>query len=381
MFDYAGETLTDLFSGKKDDAVGAAKDFFDKVRAVFDSATVLLVLINLESFVERDLSSAGENKGTLVTAMSAFLERLKLEGRSCRVCFIFTAYDQYKPLIKSRWGSVKEFLEREIPPLYYEFVDEQSNVKVLPVAAVGETEARVDPHDGRTIRYPKPGFQALGFDPLVQWLVEAVGESKVELDAKASEAEKDQQNIKFLEMLAQQSLAVASAEQIAPIDRFLTKARAFPFPNRPNVSVLEPQRVAYINDAKDRRAVISARVRTKQFEIARTFLKIAGGIVGCLVIGWVGIALIGALQERFATENCTACSGSGKVKCVTCQSGYCLTCGGDGRIGEGWNDGIWQKSCPDCGGGGNCPVCRGTGEVACSTCNGTGKVYKHRAVN
>jgi hypothetical protein len=261
MFDYAGETLTDLFSGRKDDAVGAAKEFFGKVRSVFENASVLLVLINLESFIEKDLSSAGENKGTLVTAMSTFLERIKREGRACRVCFVFTAYDLYKPLIMSRWGSVKNFLEQEIPPLYYEFVDQNSDVKVIPVAAVSETEARVDPNDGRTLRYPKPGFNVLGFDPLVKWLAEAVGSSKVELEAKKEELSQDKQNEEFMKMLEGSWAFASGVYQLEPIDRFLAEAgSSLPYPDRPNAVELEQQRAAFVAAAMDLRTQILERI-------------------------------------------------------------------------------------------------------------------------
>ena len=393
MFDYAGENLTDLFSGKTDDAAGAAKEFFDKVRAVFDSASVLLVLINLESFIEKDVATAGENKGTLVTAMSTFLENLKQDGRSCRVCFVFTAYDRYESLIRSKWGSVKDFLKKEIPPLYNEFVDENSNVGVLPVAAVGETEARVDPHDGKTILYPKPGFHSTGFDPLVEWLVEAVGDAKVELDAKAAEAAQDEQNTKFVEQLAQKLKGVSGVSQLDPIDRFLDVAhQGFPYPQRPSAAHLESRRLAFVNKANDLKAAIGGNISAAQTESRRKFFKNAAWIVVCLVVGVFGLVLIGGLignlGEIYEKEDCTACAASGKVACGACQgrgkhSVSCSGCGGDGRIGERWDDGIWESQCPHCSGRGttteSCSACGGAGSTGCSTCQGTGKVYKHRA--
>lgn len=379
MFDYAGETLTDLFSGKKDDAVGAAKEFFDKVRAVFESASVLLVLINLESFIEKDVSSAGENKGTLVTAMSTFLDKLKLEGRSCRVCFVFTAYDQYKPLILSKWGSVEEFLEREIPPLYYEFVDEKSDVKVLPVAAVGETETRVDPNDGKTVRFPKPGFKPVGFDPLVKWISEAVGSSKNELDSKATEQEQDEQNANFIERLSEESRLIANSDQLSAIDRFLLSASNFPYKERPSAAQLESKRRYFVDIAQDRRAIILDKKRAETNEILRRLLKVIAGLVVGLVIGWLGISLIRAVQESYATVACQTCSSSGKLLCASCSNGKCSKCGGDGITGEFWNDWELQKKCDRCNGGGRCVVCRGSQRIECLHCKGTGIVYKHRA--
>jgi hypothetical protein len=384
MFDYAGETLTDLFSGKKNDAVGAAKEFFDRVRAVFESASVLLVLINLESFIEKDVSSAGEHKGTLVTAMSTFLEKLKQEDRSCRVCFVFTAYDQYKPLILSKWGSVDEFLEREIPPLYYEFVDEKSDVKVIPVAAVGETEARVDPHDGRAVRFPKPGFKPVGFEPLVKWIAEAVGSAKDELDGKAIEQEQDEQNAYFIERLEQESRLLANIDQLSAIDRFLSTASNFPYKERPSAILLESKRQYFVDMAKDRRALLVDKTRAEATETRWRFLKALAAIVTFLTVGSVGISLIRAVQESYATQPCNACSAKGEVKCSVCSNGKvasgCFKCGGDGIVGEGWDDGIWQSTCPSCNGNGSgiCQSCRGTGKIQCSTCKGAKNVYKYR---
>lgn len=285
MFDYAGENLTDLFSGKKDEAAGAAKEFFEKVRAAFESASILLVLINLESFVENDVATAGEYKGTLISAMSAFLEQLHGAGRSCRVCFVFTAYDQYESVILQKWGGVKNFLEQEVPPLYYEFVDEQSNVAVLPVAAVGETEARVDPHNGKTIRYPKPGFRTKGFGPLVKWLVEAIGDSKIELEAQATEAEESQRNLEYVERLAEEWAAVSAADQIEPIDRFLDVARqGVPHPQRPNAAQLESRRLGYFNTANDLREKIVARMDNERRAFIFRVVRIAAAVLAAIVL-------------------------------------------------------------------------------------------------
>ncbi|MBX3452825.1 MAG: hypothetical protein KF777_25030 [Planctomycetaceae bacterium] len=285
MFDYAGENLTDLFGGGKNDATGAAKEFFEKVRAVFDSASILLVLINLESFLEKDVVSAGEHKGVLVTAMSAFLEQLNRDRRSCRVCFVFTAYDQYESVILQKWGSVKNFLEQEVPPLYYEFVDEQSRVAVLPVAAVGETEARVDPHNGKTIRYPMPGFRTKGFGPLVKWLVEAIGDSKVELDAQATESAEDHRNVQYIERLAEEWTTVSDADQMEPIDRFLDVARhGFPYPQRPNAAQLESRRLEYFNAANDLREKIVARMDSERRGFIFRITRIGACVLAAMVL-------------------------------------------------------------------------------------------------
>jgi len=285
MFDYAGETLSDLFNGKKENSVGAAKEFFEKVSTAFESASILLVLINIESFIEKDISIASENKGTLLNAMTSFLGKIKRGELPCRVCFVFTAYDQYKPLILSKWGSVKSFLEQEIPPLYYEFMDEKSDVKILPVAAVSETEPRVDPNDGRTVRYPKPGFRAAGFDPLVNWLVEAVGRSKIDMDRIAADAIQDDQNIKFVAWCQESWEEVCNVWELAPIDRFLEKAsKGLPFPHRSNAPELDAIRLSFVNAATDLKARISAQIFNQRWESYTGLLKLVLSIVAAIVL-------------------------------------------------------------------------------------------------
>jgi hypothetical protein len=299
MFDYAGENLTDLFSGKKDEATGAAMEFFEKVRTIFENASVLLVLINLETFIVKDAASASEHKDTLIRAISSFLEKRKHKGRSSRVCFVFTAYDQFKSVILSKYGSVMKFLDQEIPPLYYAILDEQSKVEVLEVAAVGETEHRVNPHDGRTILSPKPGFQTQGFEKLVKWLVEAVGETKVELDSKAEEAAQDQHNVKFLENLANEWGEVSRADQLEPVKRFIEAAQDnFPYPERPNAAQLESQKILYLNSASDLKAKIEERMRTQTIQMISNGVKNVLGLLAIIVLIWIVFKFIGRAYEN-----------------------------------------------------------------------------------
>ena len=299
MFDYAGEALTDLFNGKREGSTGAAKEFFEKVSEVFDSASVLLVLINLESFIEKDVTSAGENKGTLVNAMTNFLEKNKQEGRSCQVCFLFTAYGQYESVILSKWGSVKEFLEQEIPPLYYEFLDEHSNIEVLPVAAINDTEARVDPHSGKTIRYPKPGFRTAGLNKLTKWLSEAVCKSKAELDAKAAEAGQDKKNSEFIEKIAKSWNEISSATELPPVDRFLQMARQnLPFPNRPRAAELQSQKKSYLDSARDLRTIIEGRLEAEKRESVAKVVKVSSFVIAGIVLVWLFFSYAGSAYEK-----------------------------------------------------------------------------------
>ena len=284
MFDYAGETLTDLFNNRARDSEGAARQYFDQVRDVFESASVLLVLLNLESLIEQGVSRATETKGTLITAMTAFLNKIKADKRDCRVCFVFTSYDRYESLITQRWGSVRAFLEQEIPPLYYEVADKNPNVQILPVAAIGETETRVEPQTGNATLYPRAGFKTKGFDQLVRWLVKATSESKADLDVIADEARQDLKNQQFLQKVRQSWEKAKHSTQLEPVDRVLVVAkRAFPHAKRPDVGELELQRNEVVSAAKQLRTMIVQEARASRAKRVGRFLK-SGLLFAALVV-------------------------------------------------------------------------------------------------
>lgn len=284
MFDYAGETLTDLFNNRARDSEGAARQYFDQVRDVFESASVLLVLLNLESLIEQGVSRATETKGTLITAMTVFLKKIKADNRDCHVCFVFTSYDRYESLITQRWGSVRAFLEQEIPPLYYEVADKKSNVRILPVAAVGETETRVEPQTGNATLYPKAGFKSKGFDQLVRWLVQATSESKALLDVIADEARQDQDNQQFLQKIRQTWEKAKHSTQLEPVDRVLAVARgAFPHAKRPDVGELKLQRNEVVGAAKQLRTTLVQKARASRAKRVGRFLKRAALVMAIVI--------------------------------------------------------------------------------------------------
>jgi len=182
--------------------------------------------------------------------------------------------------------------------------------------------------------------------------------------------------------------AVSVTDQLGPIDRFLEVARqGLPCPQRPNAAELESQRLEYLNKATDVRAAVESQLRVNSIESRRKFFKIAAKIVAFLVIGIVGLSLIGAVQERYATESCPRCAASGKVACASCQGSgkrrvYCTNCGGDQRVGENWFGDGPEGPCKVCSDGTvtvDCYSCSGTGDEVCSVCDGAGKVFKHRA--
>ncbi len=290
MFDYAGETLTDLFNSRSQNAEGAAKQYFDEVRNVFESASVLLVLLNLESLIEQGVGRATETKATLITAMTAFLSKIKADNRDCRVCFVFTSYDRYESLIKQRWGSVQAFLEREIPPLYYELADKNKNVKILPVAAVGDTETRVDPASGVATIYPKPGFRTRGFDQLVRWIVQATSDSKAALDEEAEKLQQDAENIEFVQGVMQAWEEVRGSTQVEPLDRFLGLARgSFPHPHRPIPADINAQLQSVVESASD---LHSSLVRTAKEHLSKRVFSAVKSVAMVVALSVGGCFLV-----------------------------------------------------------------------------------------
>lgn len=298
MFDYAGETLTDLFNNKADSAEGAARDYFDKVRKAFESASVLLVLLNLEALIEQGVGRATETKATLVMAMTAFLEKIKSDKRDCRVCFVFTSYDRYEAIIQQRWGTVGAFLQRELPPLYYEFADKNPNVHVLPVAAVSETETRIDPHTGAATLYPKPGFRSRGFEKIVRWLVQATSDSKAELDENAEGVRQDEQNKQFLQELSQAWENVRHSTQLELVSRFLGEAsKPFPYPTRPNVSELGLQLRPIFDAAKEVKSRLLADSHATRWKKVKKVFQALAATAAMLVGGRYAAQAFKSMEE------------------------------------------------------------------------------------
>lgn len=170
VIDSAGQDLRRLFS---DDGFGdpnlSDQDllFIDYIR----SATVLLVLVNLRDFIgEPDENRVIENAFTL----KGLLDQLKADKEERQVVFLFTAYDQYETTIKKDYGTVWNFFEKELSYLYHAHISGKP-VKCFPVAAVAETEAKVD-SDGISRRVPAHDFRSQGLEPFVQWLAEAVSD-------------------------------------------------------------------------------------------------------------------------------------------------------------------------------------------------------------
>jgi hypothetical protein len=290
MFDYAGENLTELFSGKADNQQGAAKEFFDKVKDYFDNSTVIIVLLNLESFFATDPKTASENKGTLVTAMDAFLKQAKSRSEKLHIAFVFTAFDQYKVTIEGRYGSSEEFLRREIPPLYNEFIDTNSPVKVLTVSAVADTKTFTDPVTGKTEIYPKSGFHSENIDEfLIPWLSQAVLGAQTQIDTKNEEERQDVENRIYITILDSQWQSIVGSTELPPVERFIDSAnRGLPYPNRPNASELNTRCNTILNYAIDLHNNIKAREWENLKILGVNFLKSAVFIVAVIFVVWIG---------------------------------------------------------------------------------------------
>ncbi|MDR0611844.1 MAG: hypothetical protein LBG58_17185, partial [Planctomycetaceae bacterium] len=267
MFDYAGENLTDLFSGKADNQQGAAKEFFDKVKDNFDNSTIIIVLLNLESFLDPDKKTVRENKGTPINAMTDFLKQAKNRSEELHIAFVFTAFDRYKATIegsRSKYGSYEKFLRQEIPPLYNEFIDTNSPVRVFAVSAVADTETFTDTATGKTESRPKPGFRSEGIaEFLIPWLSQAVLGAQTQIDIQNEEARQDAENGKYVTELVSQWNSIVNSEELQAVERIITEAnKPLPYPNRPGASALNTERNKVLNYAIDLRS----KIQTRQWE-------------------------------------------------------------------------------------------------------------------
>ena len=181
VIDSAGQDLRRLFS---DDGFNNP-NLSEQNRLFIDylhNSTILLVLVNLRDFVgEPDKDKVVENAFTL----KGLLDKLREDKEARQIAFLFTAYDLYEEPIKKRYGSINDFFKQELPYLYHAYIAGKP-VKCFPVAAVAQTEAKVD-KDGRSRRVPAPNFRSTGLAPLIKWLTNAVCEDIAKQEQKAED--------------------------------------------------------------------------------------------------------------------------------------------------------------------------------------------------
>ena len=185
IIDSAGQDLRRLFSDdsyQKQDIGDQDREFI----ACINESDILLILINLHNFIgESDFNKVNESK----IALKRVLDALQKEHKR-QIAIVFTACDLYEGTIIQKYKddavhvvggtvitdndlttAIERFLEKEIPYLYNAHIADNA-VAIFPVAAVADTEIKVD-KNGIARRVPAMNFKSRGLDSLANWLAVA----------------------------------------------------------------------------------------------------------------------------------------------------------------------------------------------------------------
>ena len=188
LFDFAGETFRQVFGKHQltDPAVRnrlSADPFCGPLLAELDRADVLVLLINLRDFINRNNAPDGlehllENQWALRGALDYFAPRLKN-----RIALVFTQIDQYPELVNGR-AKWRDVLREHLPST--QIADIYQNLSCMGVAAVPETELAVGA-DGQPFLRPAANFSGWYLESLMEFMVKTC--AVVRADAEDREAQ------------------------------------------------------------------------------------------------------------------------------------------------------------------------------------------------
>lgn len=171
LIDIQGEVFQGLFAKREylNDQVSER----DKklVNHLLGSSTVLM-LINLQDFIDRSYDDDNvRRKGLREFALVEFLDALK-KSKDKNVAIAFTAYSQYRSYIKQEYTNVNNFLQSELPALYYGHINNGDPIPGFLTSSVADV---VESERGL---FPKPGFTHRGLERVISWIVDPVGHSR-----------------------------------------------------------------------------------------------------------------------------------------------------------------------------------------------------------
>lgn len=183
LVDVAGQDLRLLFGDEQIYTGDSLPAHLQSLGEYCYSADIVLFLVNLKDFTGQGDS---ERRAANEAAIKSAMDYLSSDGRGRRVCLVLTQADLYREIAHEH-GGWQEIVSDTIPYIFGAHIMVRS-MKVLPVAAVDDTNVTVD-RDGTARRVPVAGFQSDGFDELVDWLTIQVREVKQELEQAHSAAQ------------------------------------------------------------------------------------------------------------------------------------------------------------------------------------------------
>lgn len=182
LIDIQGEVFQGLFA-RREYLSDQVNDRDKKLVNYLLGSSSVLILINLEDFIDKSYDEDNvRRKGLREFAIVEFLNALK-KTKDKNVAIAFTAYSQYRSYIKREYTNVNNFLQVELPVLYYGHINNNDPIPGFLTSAVADV---VETDRGLV---PKPGFSHRGLDRVINWIIDPVAYGR-ELRLREIEARK-----------------------------------------------------------------------------------------------------------------------------------------------------------------------------------------------
>ena len=188
LIDIQGEVFQGLFA-RREYLSDLLNERDEKLVNYLLGASSVLMLINLEDFIDKSYDEENvRHKGLREFALVEFLTALK-KTKDKNIAIAFTAYSQYRSYIKREYGNVNNFLQAELPALYYGHINNSDPIPGFLTSAVADV---VESDRGLV---PKPGFSHRGLDRVINWIVDPVGYSRQLRQREFEERKRDKSQV------------------------------------------------------------------------------------------------------------------------------------------------------------------------------------------
>jgi hypothetical protein len=179
LVDAPGQDLRLLFGEEKFGDIQSLPQRLKQLAEYCHNTDIVLFLIDLGAFIgEGNSQQRTDNEAAIKSAM----DFLSADGGLKRFCIVFTQFDLYEGLAKSR-GGWAPLAKEAIPYIYSAYL--RKKVPVFFVSAVNKTVPDLD-SSGNPRRLPAPGFGSTGFGRLVDWITTQVREVSALLLAQST---------------------------------------------------------------------------------------------------------------------------------------------------------------------------------------------------
>ena len=168
FLDCAGQDIRTLFqtdSFNPNRLSGDIKNVYDNI----SSANILIFLVNM-----KDLLATPDYVEELMDLDQMFHTLNQRNDIPRKIAVVFSQFDKYKPEVDQQFnGDFLEYLRHYIPLLHGQYI-KKNNFKIIPVAAVNDTQNVIE--NGEVKQYPVPNFSSYNLEKLIHWIADSVEE-------------------------------------------------------------------------------------------------------------------------------------------------------------------------------------------------------------